>query len=254
MYMLQWKWPPSQAAKFWNDNINSRGEYSSRKQIFSPNATMLWSKLSPNFPHFLAFIPYFLDWLFKTLMAICIVECGMIRVTYLMLSKNFCFSCLFLLFIFCYLIFSHHLKIFPKWKIFPPIFITEKWKNIHPWVTTEKKELALTNILNNDTEWNSIQDDHWIQTNQSARLQFSGVLTRCVYFSWESKCYCHFLWPNMSKWGWYQQMSLICDSTYPKVPIVRRLYFELWGCKGKISQIMVPKSISHILEFSILNL
>ncbi len=41
----------------------------------------------------------------------------------------------------------------------------------------------------------------------------------------------------------------ICDSTCRKVPVVRRLDFELWGCKVKISQNIVPKSI---LRFHIL--
>ncbi len=39
------------------------------------------------------------------------------------------------------------------------------------------------------------------------------------------------------------------DSTYRKVPVVRRLDFELWGCKVKISQNIVPKSV---LRFHIL--
>ncbi len=41
----------------------------------------------------------------------------------------------------------------------------------------------------------------------------------------------------------------ICDSTYRKVPVVGRLDFELWRCKVKISQNIVPKSI---LRFHIL--
>ena len=46
----------------------------------------------------------------------------------------------------------------------------------------------------------------------------------------------------------------ICDSTYQKVPAVRKLDFELLGCKVKVSQNMVLRSIlgiSHILESSI---
>ncbi len=35
----------------------------------------------------------------------------------------------------------------------------------------------------------------------------------------------------------------ICDPTYQKVPVVRRLDFELWECKVKISQNMFSKSI-----------
>ncbi len=34
-----------------------------------------------------------------------------------------------------------------------------------------------------------------------------------------------------------------CDSTYRKVPVVGRLNFELWVCKVKIHQNIVPKSI-----------
>ncbi len=41
----------------------------------------------------------------------------------------------------------------------------------------------------------------------------------------------------------------ICDSAYRKVPVVGSLNFELWGCKVKLSQNMVPKSI---LRFHIL--
>ncbi len=53
--------------------------------------------------------------------------------------------------------------------------------------------------------------------------------------------------------------TIICDSTYQKVPVVGRLEFELWGCKVKISQNIVPKSILWFhnfgsLESSILNL
>ncbi len=46
-----------------------------------------------------------------------------------------------------------------------------------------------------------------------------------------------------------QFWAYICDSTYRKVPVVGRLDFELWGCKVKISQNKVPKTI---LKFHIL--
>ena len=35
----------------------------------------------------------------------------------------------------------------------------------------------------------------------------------------------------------------LCDSTYWKVPVVGRLDLELWGCKVKMSQNIVPKLI-----------
>ncbi len=38
-------------------------------------------------------------------------------------------------------------------------------------------------------------------------------------------------------------LHIKCDSTYQKVPIIRRLDIELWGGKVKISQNIVPKSI-----------
>ena len=50
-------------------------------------------------------------------------------------------------------------------------------------------------------------------------------------------------WP--SKFGHCVMLSYhtnICYSTYHKVPVVRRLDFELWGCIFKISQNVVPKS------------
>ncbi len=51
-------------------------------------------------------------------------------------------------------------------------------------------------------------------------------------------------------------IKAICDSTYRKVPVVRKPDFELWRCKFKISQNNSPKvnfEISHTLESSILN-
>ncbi len=57
----------------------------------------------------------------------------------------------------------------------------------------------------------------------------------------------------------YISKILICDSTYRKVPVVGRLDFELWGCKVKISQNIVPMPILrfHIhwnLQYLILNI
>ncbi len=42
-----------------------------------------------------------------------------------------------------------------------------------------------------------------------------------------------------------------CDSTYQKVPVIRRhgFQFELWGCKIKISQNMVQKLILRFHMF-----
>ncbi len=40
-----------------------------------------------------------------------------------------------------------------------------------------------------------------------------------------------------------------CVSTYCKVPVVERLDFELWGCKGELSQNIVPKSILRFHMF-----
>ena len=86
-----------------------------------------------------------------------------------------------------------------------------------------------------------VKNDLWI--HQSARLQFSGVLRRCVYFYWESKCYCHFCDPT-----WVNEADI---SKYHYVTQHIKRYqlledchdFDLWGCKVKISQIMVPTSI-----------
>ncbi len=52
----------------------------------------------------------------------------------------------------------------------------------------------------------------------------------------------------LTDWLLYKWLT-ICVSTYRKVPVVRRLDIELWGCKVKISQNIVPKSI---LRFHIL--
>ncbi len=43
--------------------------------------------------------------------------------------------------------------------------------------------------------------------------------------------------------AWQKGGLCICDSTYQNVPVVGRLDFELWGCKVKISQNIVPKLI-----------
>ena len=93
----------------------TRGEYSSKNQIFFPNATMLGSKSSPNFPHFCALIAFFLDKISKDWLQL---HCGIKRDTYLMHSRieiiifhvKFCYFVLF---------YSFQFYFFPSPQILP---------------------------------------------------------------------------------------------------------------------------------------
>ena len=59
----------------------------------------------------------------------------------------------------------------------------------------------------------------------------------------------HLRWPYFDELLAYSK----CDSTYRKLPVVGRLDFELWGCRVKISQNVVPKSILRFHIFGIFN-
>ena len=111
--------------------ITFRGEYSSRKTYIFPNATVLWSKPYPNFS---VFIPYFLDWIFKTLMATALCD-DKGHILYVFQDRNCYFSSLFLHFHFFNLFFSHHLKIFLKGKIFFLNIYHRKMEEYSPLIT-----------------------------------------------------------------------------------------------------------------------
>ncbi len=74
-------------------------------------------------------------------------------------------------------------------------------------------------------------------------LQYSLLLSS--FFLWFRKTDYSTIKVNSQTW-----VQRICDSTYRKVSVVGRLDFALWGCKVKITQNIVPQSISHTLESS----